>query len=315
MMDARSIALALGGEVAGRNTVMAPGPGHSRKDRSLAIRLDPNAPSGFFVYSHAGDDWKACRDYVRHSLGLPDWTPGDEQYRTIPHSQIDKWDLAAIESEVEENDRPYSEDELFRIANARRVWNEARDPRGTLAETYLRHYRNLDLPDALAGTVIRFHPRCSWRNENAGIIERVPALVAPFRSIDSDNITAVQRIRLNNDGSKYGRRMLGIVHRAAIKLASVGDQICIGEGLETCMAAQQLGFRPAWALGSVGSISFFPLIPGVQVLTILGEPGDASARAIRIVGRRWRKAGRRGRVVMPNFGSDMNDVLLAKAAL
>jgi hypothetical protein len=84
MIDARSVALALGGEVAGRNTILAPGPGHSRKDRSLAVRLDQTAPSGFLVFSHAGDDWKTCRDYVRRTLGLPDWAPGDEQNRTIP---------------------------------------------------------------------------------------------------------------------------------------------------------------------------------------------------------------------------------------
>jgi hypothetical protein len=39
------IAHALGGEVRG-NQVLAPGPGHSSKDRSLSIKLDPNAPGG-----------------------------------------------------------------------------------------------------------------------------------------------------------------------------------------------------------------------------------------------------------------------------
>jgi putative DNA primase/helicase len=75
---------------------------------------------------------------------------------------------------------------------------------------------------------------------------------------------------------------------------------------------RQLGFKPAWALGSVGAISFFPPIDGVQRLIILGERGDASARAIRFCGKRWRQAGRRVRVVMPNVGSDLNDVLIAR---
>src|SRR5215211_2778669 len=110
-MDPRWIARALGGDVAGRNTVLAPGPGHSRKDRSLAVRLDPNAPDGFLVCSHAGDDWKLCRDHVRRALGLPDWQPGDEQRRTIPPARIERWDLSAIEAEVAEGPR-HSEDEL-----------------------------------------------------------------------------------------------------------------------------------------------------------------------------------------------------------
>ena len=85
----------------------------------------------------------------------------------------------------------------------------------------------------------------------------------------------------------------------------------IGRCCDDAAAARILGFSPVWALGSVGAVSFFPVIEGVKQLTILGERGDASANAIRICGRRWTKAGRRVRVVMPKVGSDLNDVLIA----
>jgi hypothetical protein len=52
--------------------------------------------------------------------------------------------------------------------------------------------------------------------------------------------------------------MLGLVHRAAVMLDPIGDTLSIGEGVETCMAARQLGYRPAWAPGSVGAIAKFP---------------------------------------------------------
>src|SRR5262245_32087618 len=58
-VDVRAIAAALGGQVSGRDTVLAPGPGHSPRDRSLAVRLDPTAPDGFLTFSHAGDGWQA----------------------------------------------------------------------------------------------------------------------------------------------------------------------------------------------------------------------------------------------------------------
>jgi hypothetical protein len=312
--DLRSLAQALGGEVSGRNTVLVPGPGHSPRDRSLSLRLESTAPDGFLIYSHSGDDWRTCRDHVRQRLGLPAWQPGDEQCRTIPQSHVDKWDLAAIEAEANEGPRTWTEDEIIRIAAARRIWQEARDPRKTLAERYLREQRKLDLPDDLAGRVLRFHPACPWRNENTGRTDRVPALIAPFRSIDDDTVTAVHRIALNGDGTKLARRMLGIVHRAAIKLDTLaGDTLAIGEGVETAMAARQLEFKPAWALGSTGAISFFPLVDGVRRLVILGEAGEASAKAIAICGKRWRRADRRIRIVMPNNGlSDMNDALIAE---
>ena len=70
MTGLRDIARLLGGEVVG-GQVLAPGPDHTRKDRSLSVRTSANAPDGFMVFSHAGDDWRECRDYVREQLGLP----------------------------------------------------------------------------------------------------------------------------------------------------------------------------------------------------------------------------------------------------
>ncbi len=90
--------------------------------------------------------------------------------------------------------------------------------------------------------------------------------------------------------------MLGIVHRAAVKLDAIGgDTLAIGEGVETCMAAREFGFEPAWALGSVGAIPFFPVIPGVKQLVILGETGAArepSRFAARVAQSRSARPGR-----------------------
>jgi putative DNA primase/helicase len=72
-MNLQQVAHALGGEVAG-NQVLAPGPGHSAKDRSLSIKIDAAAPRGFLAYSHSGDDPLRCKDYVSEKLGLPPWT-------------------------------------------------------------------------------------------------------------------------------------------------------------------------------------------------------------------------------------------------
>lgn len=68
--DARLLARLLGGEASG-NRILAPGPGHSSRDRFLSIRLDPSAQEGFVVHSFARDDPLACRDHVRAVLGLP----------------------------------------------------------------------------------------------------------------------------------------------------------------------------------------------------------------------------------------------------
>ena len=76
-LSARDIARALGGEARGRN-VLAPGPGHSPRDRSLSVTVDDTAPDGFVVNSFAGDDPLACRDYVRDKAGLGPRSNGRE---------------------------------------------------------------------------------------------------------------------------------------------------------------------------------------------------------------------------------------------
>src|SRR4051812_14975865 len=73
-LDLHTIARALGGTVSGE-WVRAPAPGHSARDRSLSIKLDPAFPEGFWVEPFAGEDPIAVRDYVRQRIGLGPWTP------------------------------------------------------------------------------------------------------------------------------------------------------------------------------------------------------------------------------------------------
>jgi putative DNA primase/helicase len=314
MMDIRTMARALGGNVTGHGTMLVPGPGHSSRDRSLSIKLDPQAPDGLLIYSHAGDDWRACRNYVRSKLGLPDWRPGDEQDRRVNPAHALVIDQTELDHEAEK--RPRTEDDLDRIARALAIWDEGGDPHGSPVEQYL-HARRLDGAD-FTGDVLRFHPRCPWRDENTGRTIFIPCLIAAFRSIDDGMLTGIHRIRLDQPQRwpKTERRMLGIVARAAIQLDPLGDGLAIGEGVETCLAARILGIQPAWALGSVGAISGFPILDGIKHLHILGETGEASQTAIKFCGRRWKAAGRRVRIITPKagLGSDINDVLIARSA-
>jgi putative DNA primase/helicase len=308
MIDLRALQYALGGEISG-GQLLCPGPGHSPKDRSLSVRLI-NGGSNFVVFSHAGDDWAACKDYVRARLGWPEWQPGDEQDRRVAPSQLKAFDRTVVDAESEPRSR--TQDDLDRIGRAVAIWNEGTDPRGTVAEIYLQS-RALVLDDGVANTVLRYHPACPWRDEDTGTTVYLPALIAAFTAIDDGTVTAIQRVALTPKSEKIGRRMLGVVHRSAIKLDPANGTLAIGEGVETCLAARQLGHAPAWALGSAGNISKFPLIDGVKQLKILGETGEASAQAIELCGRRWYSARRAVQIVMPETGSDLNDELAAAA--
>jgi putative DNA primase/helicase len=185
-----------------------------------------------------------------------------------------------------------------RVDHALALWRESVDPRGTLAERYLAS-RGLQLGDEVAGNVLRWHAR-------------IGAAVALFRNIETNRPQAVTRIYLDSNGNKVRRAFLGPVGGAAIKLDhddAVTNGLHIGEGVETCMAARQLGLRPCWALGSAGAIAAFPVLSGVEALTILAENDDASAKAVDACAARWHAARREVLINEPIGGKDLNDAI------
>ena len=144
-------------------------------------------------------------------------------------------------------------DRSFRIA-AGRAWREAVDPRGTLAEAYLRDHRGgLVLDDDVAGRALRFHPACPFENG------RLPCLVALFRDIRSEEPRAIHRVALNPDGSMASKLSLAPTGGAAIKLDAddcVSGGLVICEGLEDGLTLRQrYGLRPCGRWGQLGPSS------------------------------------------------------------
>jgi putative DNA primase/helicase len=282
--NARQIAAAMGGDVTGRDSCNVPGPGHSRKDRSLAIRI---APSGFLVHSFANDDWKACRDYVLGKLGLGDEWQSDK----APPPDANGDDLER------------------RKKFALKLWADCINPRGTLAERYLREHRGLELPDSIAYSVIRFHAGLRYE-----IGKYLPVMVCLLRDISSNEPCGIHRTFLDRyTGEKIDRKMLGIAKGAAIKLdPEPSTTLTIGEGVETVLAARAAGFKPAWALGSSGAVRCFPVLRNVRELTILQENDPTSRRDAKVCSRRYLGVRRPVNIVEPKVGNDFNDCWRAR---
>jgi hypothetical protein len=189
-----------------------------------------------------------------------------------------------------------------RMAAAVALWASATDPRKTPVETYLAS-RALDLGDDIANEVLRWH-------SGAG------CMVALFRDILTDEPRAVSRTFLTADGRKLVRKFLGPVGGCAIKLDSddmVLEGLHLAEGVETALSARQLGLKPTWALGSCGAVASFPVLPGVECLTLLQEHDEASAKAVETCARRWFDAGREVVINEPIGGKDLNDAIQGKA--
>ena len=143
-------------------------------------------------------------------------------------------------------------------------------------------------------------------------------MVALIRDIITDEPTGIHRTALSADGSKIGRKALGLKGGGAIKLSPLmgaGGELLIGEGIETTLSASILGFgSPAWSVIDAGEMGRFPALPWISRLTIAvdhdvkgaGEKAAAETKA------RWEAAGLRVRTAMPSTpGEDFNDVLVA----
>jgi hypothetical protein len=219
--------------------------------------------TGFVCHSFAGDDFKDCRDHVKARLGLPDDRPAPvNDYPPNPVLLLN---------------------EQGRIDRAEAIWTATVSLPGTLAETYLAS-RGL----AYDGEAIRFHPGTR-------------AMVAMMTDIATDEPCGVHRTFLDGAGRKLGRKMLGRARGAVVRLSAddeVTGGLAIAEGIETALAT---GFQPIWACLSAGTMSNFPVLAGIEALTVFADndvSGTGQAAAENCA-RRWHAADREVTVVLP----------------
>ncbi len=189
---------------------------------------------------------------------------------------------------------------------ARRLWRESVPPAGTLAEIYLRS-RGLRLPD---GAPLRFHPSCRRG------VECLPAMVALMTHPVTARPVGVHRTYLRSDGAGKAagnsKQMLG---RAGIIRLVPDDEVSLGigiaEGVETGLAVMQcFGWRPVWAATSAGAIRRFPILDGVDCLSVFADADDMGGGldAARTCADRWRAAKREAIAFLPPSGTDWHDV-------
>ncbi len=199
------------------------------------------------------------------------------------------------------------------------LWSAAHPAHGTIVETYLAS-RRLTAP--AGDEVLRFHPRCPFKLDDDKTVF-LPSMIGLFRDIVTDKPVAIHRTALAPDGSGKSdhpgfngrpKWMLGPAGGCAIKIdadETVTMGLHIGEGIETCLSARQLGYRPVWALGSVGPIGKFPVLSGIEAITLLEEDDQsgANAKAVAECAKRWLAAGKEVFALRPIHGGDANDAL------
>jgi hypothetical protein len=217
--------------------------------------------------------------------------------------------------------RHSQDDEARDRRSARRIVNGLVAVRGTPGERYLAEVRKIhieSITDVLARTdAIGWHPAVYFNEEGQELHGHKLGCIV---GIMTDPITArptgaISRTYIGPDGLKITKaktlgRPQGILRLSAGE--DVGDGLHLAEGLETSLTAMALGFRPLWATGSTALMRCFPVLPGIEALTILADrdASGAGEEAAQAAARRWRSAGREVRIRRLRKGlGDINDAV------
>jgi putative DNA primase/helicase len=289
-MIAETLATALGGRRSGGGWI-ARCPGHDDREPSLSIH-DAN-DGKLLVRCHAGCTQEKLITALR-VLGLWPHNSNGSPYR--------------LQSTVGSGLGQRTEDKSLNRSRAITLWDEAIRIDGTIAAKYLASRGIIDLAASIDGRVLRFHTSCPFDGS------RYPCMLALMRDIRTNEPRAIQRTALTLRGEKFGRRTLGPKMWAAMKLSDdeeVTMGLAIGEGVETVLSAMQMGFRPAWALSDAANMRGFPVLPGIECLTILVDHDEngVGQRAALDCSKLWTRAGHEVlRVIPDRCGDDLNDV-------
>jgi len=202
-------------------------------------------------------------------------------------------------------------DDRAALDYARKIWDEA-DPLGPEAIAYFER-RGIDINAAPNQGGLRWHPKSPWENASK------PCALGRYTTAIGNASRGIWRRPI--DGSKP--KALGPTAECVIRLwpdDAVEVGLVLGEGVETTLAAatriEHRGtlLQPAWAAGSAGGMARFPVLPGVQALTLLVDNDESGAgqRAADECAARWAAVECEVTLFKPNIANtDFNNVVLS----
>lgn len=223
-----------------------------------------------------------------------------------------------------------SQDAEDRRGRLLKYWVGLKPIAGTVAETYLRQARGIDLsllpkmPGAL-----HFDPACDHLDDETGEVTTWPAMVSHMargKGLAGLHITWLAPDGLGKAPVRPAKKMRGSISGAAIRLSNGAgglplreaiekgrlDPLVLGEGIETTLtcAVARPDYR-AWAAGSLGLMGLLEWPPCASAVILLKDNDwkPEALKAFERVEQHWRAqaAGRLVKVVGAAVGNDFND--------
>ena len=239
--------------------------------------------------------------------------------------------ITARKAREKQRRREEAEDRARKEMSAARIVACLQPVAGTPGETYLRDVRRIDVSHWAVKRPLEDVDTLGWC-ERTYVKELDPKKpLYPFNgqylgaivSILTDPVSGartggISRTYIDRN-IKIGKAMsLGGVGRLGIVRLSpdeeVGSGLHISEGLETALSGMsdpRMNFCPMWAAGSTTQLAKFPVLNGIECLTILADndENEASVHAASSAYWRWKDAGRDVHIRQPKERGDLNDII------
>ncbi len=255
-------------------------PAHDDRTPSLSFKKGDRTP--VILHCHAGCTFGAIAKALQHR-GL--------------------WPV-----EVDQAEHPARHDTAGLPPGFLKFDTELRRPEKGRVERYLRQ-RGIEVAKL---NDIAYHPKAFHAPTNSWW----PAMVAAVRDVGG-HVRSFHRTFLSYTEPptkapiEPNRMLWGSARGCAIRLASAGAALILGEGIETTASAMKLCGLPGWSAMSATNLRHVELPECVREVVVAADhdrPGIAAA--IRAA-QRFRREGRQVRVIKSSrWGEDFNDLLL-----
>jgi putative DNA primase/helicase len=260
-VDARAITDALGGKWQG-SYGLCRCPAHEDKTPSLKLRDDTRKADGIDLHCFSGCTWQEVKAEL-------------VKLRLIENFNGGFFEIRKPIAPVEEN--------LEGLRRAQHIWKTASALPGTLGQKYFNEVRGL--PIEHLGDIshaVRWHPD-------------LKAVISLMTDPVTGDTTGIQRTLLENDATKRERMLLG--HWGVVRVSpdeDVTEGLGIAEGVECAIAVLLSGWAPVWATCCAGNMARFPLLGGIEALTIFYDRDSSGTgrKAAEDCAERWCAAGR-----------------------
>jgi hypothetical protein len=189
----------------------------------------------------------------------------------------------------------------------RDLWGACK-PLSGVAVAYLEGRRCVIPP---ADGDLRWHPALKHPTGSTG-----PALVARITDAVTREPVSLHRTWIRADGSKANidpprlllgghRKQGGVIRLWPDEAVTVG--LGVAEGIETALSLAW-AYAPVWACIDAGNLAVFPVLPGIEALTIGADNDPAGTTAAQDCARRWVDADREV-YITKQAENDLNDAI------